>query len=166
MKYKNVRKKVFFVISMLIVCVMGQIQADAKSADTFIPQEYVAYCEEIGREYGICPELLEAIMESESSGNPQAGNGNCKGLMQVNTQYHKGRMAKLGVDDIYDAKGNIRLAADYLLELFQEYQDIGTVLMVYNGSKNALERGERADYTEYAAKIIRRSEQLERVHQK
>ena len=41
MKYKNVRKKVFFVISMLIVCVMGQIQADAKSADTFIPQEYV-----------------------------------------------------------------------------------------------------------------------------
>ena len=27
MKYKNVRKKVFFVISMLIVCVMGQIQA-------------------------------------------------------------------------------------------------------------------------------------------
>ena len=110
MKYKNVRKKVFFVISMLIVCVMGQIQADAKSADTFIPQEYVAYCEEIGREYGICPELLEAIMESESSGNPQAGNGNCKGLMQVNTQYHKGRMAKLGVDDIYDAKGNITVA--------------------------------------------------------
>ena len=38
--------------------------------------------------------------------------------------------------------------------------------MVYNGSKNALERGERADYTEYAEKIIRRSEQLERVHQK
>lgn len=151
---------------MLIVCVMGQIQADAKSRIPLFRRSNVAYCEEIGREYGICPELLEAIMESEFFGEPQAGNGNCKGLMQVNTQYHKGRMAKLGVDDIYDAKGNIRLAADYLLELFQQYQDIGTVLMVYNGSKNALERGERADYTEYAEKIIRRSEQLERVHQK
>ncbi len=126
----------------------------------------MAYCEEIGRQYGICPELLEAIMESESSGNPKAENGNCKGLMQINVKYHQNRMSRLGVTDIYDARSNILLAADYLAELFMEYGDMGTVLMMYNGSRNALDRGVQADYTEYAEKIIRRSEQLERLHRK
>ena len=75
-------------------------------------------------------------------------------------------MERLGVYDIYDSKGNVLLAADYLLELFEEHGDVGTVLMLYNGSKNALERGARGDYTEYASKIMRRSEQLERLHGK
>lgn len=166
MKNHKIGKWIFFVTFMAAICITVQFPLNAGSADTFIPQEYVGYCEEIGREYDICPELLEAIMESESSGNPYAQNGSCKGLMQMNLKYHKNRMQKLGVEDIYDAKGNIRLAADYLRELFEEYQDMGTVLMVYNGSRDALERGEKADYTEYADKIIKRSEQLERLYQK
>ncbi len=72
----------------------------------------------------------------------------------------------LGVSDIFDEKGNILLAADYLAELFREYGDVGTVLMLYNGSRDAIERGIRADYTEYAQNIMKRSEQLERLHQK
>lgn len=166
MVYKKRIKWIFFVALMAVICFTAQLKLSAENADTFIPQEYVSYCEEIGSEYGICPELLEAIMESESSGNPRAQNGNCKGLMQINVKYHEDRMQKLGVTDIYDAEGNIRLAANYLLELFQEYQDIGTVLMVYNGSSDALERGEAADYTQYAEKIMERSEQLERLHRK
>ena len=66
----------------------------------------------------------------------------------------------------FDEKGNILLAADYLAELFREYGDVGTVLMLYNGSRDAIERGIRADYTEYAQNIMKRSEQLERLHQK
>ena len=143
-----------------------QFKLQAENADTFISPECVAYCEEIGSQYAICPELLMAIMESESSGNPKAQNGNCKGLMQINVNYHKKRMERLGVSDIYDARGNILLAADYLAELFREHGDIGTVLMLYNGSKNALDRGKEANYTEYAKKIMARSEQLERLHQK
>ena len=105
-------------------------------------------------------------MESESSGNRWAENGNCKGLMQINMKYHQSRMKILGVSDIYDARGNILLAADYLAELFREYGDLGTVLMLYNGSSDALDRGIRTEYTEYATKIIKRSEQLERLHRK
>ena len=155
-----------FLSLVLLVCFSAQVKLSAESADTFIRAEYASYCEEIGGAYGICPELLEAIMESESSGNPRAQNGNCKGLMQINLNYHKDRMQKLGVEDIYDAKGNILLAADYLAELFREHGDIGTVLMVYNGSRDAIARGKQADYTEYALKIMKRSEQLERQHRK
>lgn len=148
------------------LCLTGRTALNAESAETYISSECMQYCQEIGMAYGICPELLEAIMESESSGNPQAQNGNCKGLMQINETYHKERMQRLGISDIYDARGNILLAADYLTELFKKYEDIGTVLMVYNGSSDALERGERADYTAYAQKIIKRSQELERLHGK
>lgn len=166
MQNKKRIKWTLFATLIMTVCLMAQFKLQAENADTFISPECVAYCEEIGGQYAICPELLMAIMESESSGNPKAQNGNCKGLMQINVIYHKSRMERLGVSDIYDARGNILLAADYLAELFREHGDIGTVLMLYNGSKNALERGAQANYTEYAKKIMARSEQLERLHQK
>lgn len=166
MQHLKKKKGVLFVSVILLLCLIVQFQLQAEGADTFISAECAAYCEEIGMQYGICPELLEAIMESESSGNPKARNGNCKGLMQINESYHKKRMEKLGVTDIYNERGNILLAADYLAELFLEHGDVGTVLMVYNGSKNALSRGERADYTNYAQTIIKRSQQLERLHGK
>ncbi len=140
--------------------------ADTASKDTWIPVEYQQYCEEIGARYAISPELLMAIIEKESSGQPQVYNGNCKGLMQINEPYHRGRMQKLGVTNIYDPYGNITLGADYLLELFMEYQETGTVLMVYNGSSRAVERGEAVDYTQYASEIIERAAFLERLHGK
>ncbi len=166
MQYKKRIQSALFLALASAVCFSAQLRPQAESADTFIPQEYAVYCEEIGGAYGICPELLEAIMESESSGNPGAQNGNCKGLMQINLLYHRDRMERLGVSDIYNARGNILLAADYLAELFREYGDIGTVLMIYNGSRDAVSRGERADYTDYALNIMKRSEQLERQHRK
>lgn len=166
MQQYKIRRWIVFLVTTLMICYGTQFPLNAGNADTFVPAEYVTYCEEIGKQYGICPELLEAIMESESSGNSNAQNGNCKGLMQINVTYHQQRMQKLGVTDIYDARGNILVAADYLTELFREHEDIGTVLMVYNGSGDAIERGERGDHTEYAQKIIKRSEQLERLHGK
>lgn len=166
MQRKKRTKWMLFTALIAVTFLVAQFQLQAESADTFLSSECVAYCEEIGKQYSICPELLEAIMESESSGNPRAQNGNCKGLMQINVNYHQDRMNRLGVSDIYDKRGNILTAADYLAELFMEYGDMGTVLMLYNGSKNALERGRRADYTDYAKKIMKRSEQLERLHQK
>lgn len=166
MQLFKIKKWNVFLTITLIACFRTQFSLNAGNADTFIPAEYVGYCEEAGKKYGICPELLEAMIESESSGNLNAQNGNCKGLMQINVTYHQTRMQKLGVADIYDARGNILVAADYLTELFQKYEDIGTVLMVYNGSSDALERGKRGAHTEYAQKIIRRSQQLERLHGK
>lgn len=158
---------VFIMSGIFAVLVQRPVHAQAADmGDTFISSEYQEYCESVGQEFGICPELLEAIIESESSGNPTAVNGNCKGLMQINVPCHRDRMARLGVTDIYNPKDNIRVAADYLLELFEKYQDMGTVLMVYNGSSDAIERGERGAFTEYAAKIMARSWQLERLHGK
>lgn len=130
--------------------------------DTYIKAEYVTICEEVGEDYGICPELLMALIEKESSGHADAQNGSCKGLCQVSEKWHKGRMEKLGVTDIYDPEGNIRLCADFLDELHGEYEDIGLVLMVYNGQSNAVEMAEQGLLSNYAEWILTRSEEIER----
>ena len=74
-----------------------------KAAELPVDEKYGAYCEEIGAMYNICPELLEAIIEHESSGNPNAvGADGDIGLMQVVPKWHKDRMERLGVSDLTD----------------------------------------------------------------
>ena len=103
------------VIAFAITFLITFLSANGFEADTYISEEYQAYCEEIGEMYCVCPEFLMAMIETESSGNPNATNGTCKGLMQVSEKWHKDRMARLGVKDIYDPYGNILVATDYLM---------------------------------------------------
>ena len=134
--------------------------------DTLLSDEAYEYCVEIGEEYGISPELLMAIAETESSGNPEARNGTCKGLMQISETYHRDRMRELGVENIYDEEGNILLATDYLLELFMEEEDVGLVLSIYHGESGAESTYEAGKLSEYAEKILERAEELTRNHDK
>lgn len=153
------------VLFISIFC--GVVIINAAGADTKLPQEYIQYCEQAGQAYGICPELLEAVIEEESGGDPDAvGQAGEIGLMQIYPKYHTERMQRLGIMDLSEPEGNILAGADYLAELFYEYGDPGTVLMYYNGTKNFEERGKAGDYTEYAESILKRSEQLERLHKK
>lgn len=145
---------------VLAAAMMFTSTVKAGSAASYIDAEYIQYCEEIGKEYGICPYLLVAIIERESSGDPTAKNGSCKGLCQVSEKWHKSRMEKLGVTDIYDPYGNIQLCADYILELAEEYEDVSVVLGVYHGEKNAT-TGKMSSYT---SGILARSEELERTY--
>lgn len=134
--------------------------------ETFIQQSYVEICEEVGEEYSICPELLMALIEKESSGHADAQNGSCKGLCQISEKWHSDRMERLGVSDIYDPEGNIRLAADYLTEMGAKYLDIGLVLMKFHGESDAENKAERGELSDYAIWILERSETLERAHGK
>ena len=153
--------------TLFISIFCGVVIINAAGADTELPQEYIQYCEQVGQVYNICPELLEAIIEEESGGDPDAvGQAGEIGLMQIYPKYHTERMQRLGIMDLSEPEGNILAGADYLAELFYEYGDPGTVLMYYNGTKNFGERGKAGDYTEYAESILKRSEQLERLHKK
>ena len=100
-----------------------------------VPDDIKVICAKYGAEYGIEPELLEAIAWRESRFTPNviSENGTCKGLMQINETVHKDRMQKLGVTDIYDIDGNIHVASDYLAELIAENDNIDYVLARYHG---------------------------------
>lgn len=100
-----------------------------------VPDEIKIVCAKYGNEYGIEPELLEAIAwrESRWTANVVSENGACKGLMQINEKVHGERMKKLGVTDIYDVDGNIHVAADYLNELLEDNPSIEYALARYHG---------------------------------
>lgn len=136
-------------------------------------KEIETYIAEIGAEYDICPELIQAIIERESNYNPNAKNGSCIGLMQVSEKWHTDRMEKLGVTDLYDPYSNILVGTDYLAELFNEAiesgrgDDLYYVLMRYNlKTSTANSRWESGDYSDYAIKVSERASALEREHGK
>lgn len=161
------KKRILLLFIPIIIVFFFTITEYASGEDTFLSKAAIKACEKYGKEYNICPELLMAIAEAESVGNPEAKNGGCKGIMQVSERWHKDRMERLGVTDIYDTSGNILVATDYLYELFEKYEDVGMVLMVYNGDSYAEEYANgNVELSEYAAEILQRSEKLERLHGK
>ena len=156
-----------WITSVLIAVMLFPMTVTAQTEESYISEEYQTYCYEIGEQYSICPELLIAMIEKESSGKPDAVNGNCKGLLQVSEKWHKGRMEKLGVTDLHDPYSNILVATDYIFELFEEHGDVYTVLMCYNmGERKALKLIEQGKYSKYAISICERSEELERLNER
>ena len=138
-----------------------------ESSDTYLSEEIQNSCYKYGEEYGICPELIMAIIEHESMGLPTAENGSCKGLMQVSEKWHKNRMEALGVDDLFDIDGNIHVGVDYLAEIFEQYPDVYDALMCYNmGISGAKKNIKTHRYTRYAISISDRSIELEELHER
>lgn len=165
---KEVRKtkKLLTAFLPVIMALAFPCTAISKNNDTWISETAQEACIKYGDQYGICPELLMAIVERESSGVPDAENGGCKGLMQIYTKWHSDRMERLGVTDIFDEQGNIFVGTDLLAELFEKYGDAAVALMAYHGERNPAEKAERGEISDYAQGILERSAELERIHGK
>lgn len=158
-------------------CSIPSITSEAKqtkatiSYDDGIPDEYREYFDEIGAEFLICPELLESIAFHESRFIPNVTNKNCYGLMQVNVKVHAERMKKYGYteDDMLTAYPNIKVAADLLAELFENYgDDDPIILLLYSGAGwDAVERyKENGFITDYVDDVLTKSAEYERIHGK
>ena len=157
------KKSKMLAIALAASLVLQQtVMANEEIEPTHISVEAQVSCYEYGEMYDICPELLMAMIEAESSGNPKAENGDCKGLMQISEKWHTGRMEEIGADDIWSETDNIHIGANYLHELFNRYEDVALVLMVYNGESDAVEKAENGYISDYARKILDRSAELER----
>lgn len=155
-------KKLLVITLSVFIFLSQSVMAKEEIEPTHISVEAQVSCYEYGKMYDICPELLMAMIEAESSGNPKAENGDCKGLMQISERWHTVRMAEIGADDIWSETDNIHIGANYLHELFDRYEDVALVLMVYNGESDAVEKAENGYISDYARKILDRSAKLER----
>ena len=161
---------------LLGLCILAHpIEAQANSLsyiptidETGVPEEIYQNAEIIGHEFNICPELLMAMAERESCFKANAENGPCKGLMQVNSNTHKQRFEDAGWSSLEwsDSYKNMYVAASYLSDLFDKYEDVGIVLGVYHGESKAVEKGMSRNLSSYTTKILERSEELERLNNK
>lgn len=138
-------KKILMIIPFLLLV---SLPVKAGSNDTWIPQSQIDLCESLGAEYGICPELLEAIIERESSGKMEATNGSCYGICQING-------AVWGYE--YDTEEKqIRKACEMLIGYECEVDE---ALARYQGQRNP-------KYEGYVEKVLTRSHELEVIHGK
>ena len=151
------------ILLLLLGILAPMVRAQAREA-VEVPEEVVAISEELGGEYGVCPELIQAVCWQESRFQADAENGGCVGIMQVSPQWHKERMERLGVTDLTDPRQNMAVAVDYLAELAAEYEDVGAALMKYNGDRrlDELLEGGMADVSDYARAVLELSAELER----
>lgn len=169
------RKEIGGAILLMVLSMAPSVTAQANSMsyipteeETGVPEDIYQYAEVIGDEFNICPELLMALAERESCFQADAENGPCKGLMQVNASTHKQRFVDAGwkSSEWTDPYKNMYVGADYLHDLFEQYEDVGIVLGVYHGEKNAVSKGKSGHLSSYVTKILERSAELERIHGK
>ena len=94
------KARILIIMSAFLFCIMGAgIQAQAE--ECIVPEHILEMSNEIGKEYNICPELLQSIAFQESRFQADAQNEGCTGLMQVNPAWHADRMRELGVTDLH-----------------------------------------------------------------
>lgn len=153
------------IVAALTGFLLGSISVVSKDRDTYICKEYQAYIYDISEKYCVCPELIMAIIETESSGRADAVNGGCIGLMQVYEEYHIDRMKRLGVTNLYDPYQNILVGVDILME-YAKYgeEDLAIALGRYHGEKNVRQRTEKGHLSKYVTSIMERSHELEMLH--
>lgn len=107
------------------------------------------------------PALVKSVIYFESTFNPDCKTGSCLGLMQVSTRWHKERMQRLGVTNLYDPYGNILVGVDYLSELQTKNKNISLTLMMYNMSHNkARELSRKGIQSKYAKSVLKRAAEI------
>lgn len=74
--------------------------------------------------YNVSPELALAVMKVESNFDPYAVNGYSRGLMQLDSRYHK--------SDLFDIKTNVECSFSLLSQLEEESNTLEEVLGKYN----------------------------------
>lgn len=158
---KNAGKVIIISIIVILFGIKTDVLAKSGTDEPFIDFTYYDYICEISEDYGICPELVCAIIWRESRWQ-NVNSKNCIGFMQINPKWHAERMERLGVDDLTDEEQNILVGIDYLAELFEKDSDLYWVLMTYNGSSNVNKKIEQGKITNYAISVSEISEQFER----
>lgn len=159
----------FILLSQSLTVKANSLSYHPKNNDE-IPDQIIEYCELVGTEFQICPELLEAIAYHESRFIPTVTNGKHIGLMQINVKIHAKRIEKYGWTeaDMTDPYKNLMVAADYLSELYELYGDENPiVLSVYSGNWKAVNKyKEYGIMCDYANEVLTRSAEYERLHAK
>ncbi|MBQ7431322.1 transglycosylase SLT domain-containing protein [Butyrivibrio sp.] len=123
--------------------------------DTDVPVKVAQSSEYYGGMYGIDPNLIRAICFVESSYIPTMDNGQCKGIMEVNTDVHQDVMEMKNITDIYDIDQNINCGAWVLYQYLEEDEDINVVLMRYNGDYTGLKNYYKTGaVSEYVNKVL------------
>ncbi|HHW55929.1 MAG: lytic transglycosylase domain-containing protein [bacterium] len=106
-------------------------------------QEIIFRC---GREFGVDPFLITAVIRVESKYYPRAlSPAGAVGLMQIMPETGQWVAEKLELENftpdlLYEPEINIRIGTWYLASLQEEFGDLNLVLAAYNGGRGNVKR--------------------------
>jgi soluble lytic murein transglycosylase-like protein len=138
--------------------------AEHKRVATFLARKYkvasdatqwiVGAAYAAGKEAGVDPLLILAVMAIESRMNPFAASGmGAQGLMQVIPKYHLDKFEELGGPDaVLNPVANIRVGAMILKDYLARFGGIESGLRAYSGATG--------DDMGYAAKVLAERDRL------
>lgn len=111
-----------------------------------------------GRQIGIDPLLIIAVMAVESRFNPIAESlAGAKGLMQVIPKYHTDKLKGYGGEDsVFDPQTNILVGTQILKEYIRRTGSVNAALQMYAGALNDAE-------DIYTNKVMTEKERLQQV---
>ena len=135
-----------------------------KLCDIPLSQELQIWLIEYCKDIHINPYMIMAMCEQESQYNANAvgDSGRSLGIMQIQPKWHEWKMDKLGCTDLMDARQNMMVGIDILMDLYRKCNDTAWVLMAYNGGEAYANRNYNAgNISEYARYIMIRTEEME-----
>jgi len=155
------KKIVYFVLTLSLVLGLNAIataiefpgindKTELKEPVTVAELENKDHIEQMSRKYGLDSRIVKALIEEESGWleTAEGDGGNSIGLMQIQERWHRERMQRLGVTDLYDPKQNVKVGCDILAELLGKYGNYKDALSVYNS-------GNTKDGKQYAERIMK-----------
>lgn len=118
-------------------------------------------------EFGVPFSLALAVIEVESSYNPDAvsSDGKSIGAMQIHEVNHKTLKKALGEDELSSLRANTRAGCFLLGAYLEKYGNESMALMAYNlGEGGAGKKWRQGVYeTKYSAKVLKARDALEAV---
>ena len=114
---------------------------------------YTDLIEEYSALHAVDPNLVMAVVQVESGGNPNAlSPQGAAGLMQL----MPATAADLGVENRFDPEENIASGTRYLSDLIDRFKSIEVALWAYNAGPTAVRQGRMPLETqEYVPKVLR-----------
>lgn len=107
-----------------------------------LPDEYLSCIEKYSNEYNIPKELICAVINTESSFNPNArSHAGALGIMQITEETFNWLQYKMGIEGTYtkeellDYETNIKFGTYFLSLLYNEFQNYDTALAAYNAGR-------------------------------
>ena len=107
-----------------------------------LPNEYLSCIEKYSKEYNVPIELVCAVINTESSFNPNAtSHAKAYGIMQITEETFNWLQYKMGIEGTYskeklfDYDTNIKFGTYFLSILYAEFQDYDTALAAYNAGR-------------------------------
>lgn len=135
---RKVLTRLIVIVLVIYLIFLGSVTV---FRNVLFPREYSTYVEEYSAKYDLNPDLVYAVMKTESNFNPDAQSDvGAKGLMQITDTTGQWIAEQIGVNNfnssmLKDPQTSIEFGCWYLEDLYQQYGDWDLVIAAYNAGR-------------------------------